>query len=237
MPAGTGLTNGGGRPWPVNDGRGSNGAIRGYVKNPEADLVLNPQGKLDVSGSVGKNGYLYLTWDLGMGEPYTGTSPIVSGEIAEDVAHYLVMSEQIPSAVALGVLVGPDETVRSAGGYIVQTLPGASEEVVKLLEGNVQGLGAVSWALEGGMAAEAILVRLLQGVDYKIAGGHDLRFECRCSRARALGILASLGLENLVEMAQEDEGAEMRCHFCNELYIFDRFELEELLRDQTGKLN
>lgn len=211
----------------------STGAIRGYVKNPEVDLELNDQGKLDVGGAVGGNGYLYLTWDLGIGEPYTGSSPIVSGEIAEDVAHYLTTSEQIPSAVALGVLVD-NKGVRASGGYIVQALPGASEEVARMLEKNTQGLGAVSWALDASMTAEDILRRLLEGMEYKIVGGHELRFECRCSRARALGILASLGRKDLINMVQEDDGAEMRCHFCNEVYRFDGGEIERLLGEQGG---
>lgn len=212
---------------------GGDGSVRGYVQNPHVDLPLNAVGKLDVGAAVGRSGYLYVTRDLGLKEMYTGTAPLVSGEIGEDVTHYLWVSEQTPSAVGLGVLVGPDGAVRAAGGYMIQLLPATGDADRARLEENVRALGAVSRAVEAGVTPEGMVAQLLAGFDYSILGRQDLRFACRCSRQRASAILAGLGAEELRSMLAEGR-AELRCEFCGETYRFDAAELAALLAEAEG---
>lgn len=207
----------------------SSGRVRGYVKVPQADLPLNPQGKLDVGGVVGREGYIYVTRDLGFGQPYTGSAPLVSGEIAEDVTNYLYLSEQVPSATALGVLVGRAGAVQAAGGYLLQLLPQADEETKAELERNLGLLGAVSAALDAGLTPEDILGRVLKGVPYHILETRPLRFECTCSQERVVGLVASLGADEVRSMLHEDQGAELRCHFCSQVYHLSTQELEQVL--------
>lgn len=206
------------------------GQVRGYVNNPQVDLEPNPQGKLDVAGAVGA-GFVHVTRQLAMEGMYTGTSEIVSGEIAEDLAYYLTKSEQTPSAVALGVRVGTDGGVVAAGGYFVQLLPATVDADREQLEVNIGALGAVSLAVEQGMTPEQILASLLAGLDYQILEKRDLHFACRCSREKALGAMALVEAADLEELLQQDHGAEMTCHFCGEVY---RFTEEELRAVQTG---
>ncbi|MGE5591267.1 MAG: Hsp33 family molecular chaperone HslO [Bacillota bacterium] len=207
----------------------SSGRVRGYVKVPQADLPLNPQGKLDVGGVVGREGYIYVTRDLGFGQPYTGSAPLVSGEIAEDVTNYLYLSEQVPSATALGVLVGRAGAVQAAGGYLLQLLPQADEETKAELERNLGLLGAVSAAVDAGLTPEDILGRVLKGVPYHILETRPLRFECTCSQERVVGLVASLGADEVRSMLHEDQGAELRCHFCSQVYHLSTQELEQVL--------
>lgn len=205
------------------------GQVRGYVNNPHVDLELNASGKLDVAGAVG-SGLLHVTRQLFLEGMYTGTAHIVSGEIAEDLAHYLSQSEQTASAVALGVRVGTDAAVVAAGGYLIQLLPATSESDREQLEINIGALGAVSLAVEQGMTPEQIVATVLAGIDYQILERKDLHFACRCSREKALGALALLEEDELAVMMKEDQGAEMTCHFCNEVY---RFTEEEIRSVQT----
>lgn len=203
------------------------GQVRGYVNNPHVDLDLNAAGKLDVAGAVGA-GMVHITRQLSLEGMYTGSSEIVSGEIAEDLAHYLTQSEQTASAVALGVRVGGDGAVVSAGGYLLQLLPATSESEREQLEVNISALGAVSLAVEQGMTPEQILASLLAGIDYTILETRDLHFACRCSREKALGALALLEEAELEAMIREDNGAELHCHFCNETYRFTEEELRSV---------
>lgn len=204
------------------------GSVRGYARNAAVDLPLRPDGKLDVGGAVGRRGFVYVTRDLGFGEPYTGNAPLVTGEVAEDLTHYLLTSEQVPSAVGLGVMVGPDTTTRAAGGWLLQALPGADPAVVAQLERNIAGLGAVSQQIESGRAPEDILATLLSGQEWRAVDTRPLAFRCRCGRDKALGVLASLGRDELVDMAEGDAGAELTCHFCGEVYRFTAEELAEM---------
>lgn len=213
----------------------ANGHLRGYVKHPRADLELNAVGKLDVGGAVGRNGFLYVTRDLGLKEMYTGTAPLVTGEIGDDITHYLWTSEQTPSAVALGVLIETDLSVKAAGGYLLQVMPAAGEEERARIEQNLRSLGAVSAAVNAGMDAAELLARALEGLDYHLLDRQPLTFQCRCSRDRAADILVSLGQAELESMVREHGEAEMRCEFCAEVYRFNRAELEEILRDASAE--
>lgn len=205
------------------------GRVRGYAKVPQAELPLNPQGKLDVGGIVGREGYVYVTRDLGFGQPYTGSAPLVSGEVAEDVTNYLYTSEQVPSATALGVLVGKEGLVQASGGYLLQLLPQASDDIKADLEKNLSALGAVSRAVDAGLTPDDILGRVLQSIPYRILESRPLSFTCTCSRERVLGLVASLGQEEVTSMLHEDGGAELRCHFCNQVYRLSAEDLEGVL--------
>lgn len=199
------------------------GQVRGYVENPHVDL--DPKnGKFDVAGAVGQ-GYLYVTRQLAVEGVYTGTSEIISGELAEDLAYYLVTSEQSPSAVALGVRVAPDGSVTAAGGYMLQLMPATSEVDREQLEVNIKALGAISEVVESGMAPEAILASVMAGLQPKVLERRNVQFACRCSREKALSALASLQPKDLEEMIREDHGAELTCHFCGEVYRFSEEEL------------
>lgn len=213
----------------ITDGDAA-GRVRGYVKNPQADLPPNALGKLDVGGVVGREGFVYVTRDMGFGQPYTGSAPLVSGEVAEDVANYLVTSEQVPSAMALGVLVERTGVVRSAGGYLLQLLPQADDDQRAELEKNLAALGAVSAAFEAGLTPEDILGRALHGFPFRVLGLRPLSFQCTCSSERVLGVVASLGRDEVAAMLAEDQGAELRCHFCNSVYQLTAADLEGILR-------
>lgn len=215
---------------PITCDADEQGQVRGYVRNPHVDLPPK-NGKLDVGGAVGL-GYLHVTRQLAVEGIYTGSAELVSGEIGDDLTHYFLKSEQTPSAVGIGVRVTPDGTVSAAGGFLVQLLPATSESDMEQLEINIESLGAVSKVIEEGMSPEEIVGTLLAGIDYKILDRRDLHFACRCSRERALDVLASLSPEDLNEMIYEDRGAEMNCHFCGETYRFTEEELFALRRDQ-----
>lgn len=201
------------------------GQVRGYVHNPHVDLDLK-HGKLDVGGAVGA-GYLHVTRQLALEGIYTGTAELVSGEIAEDITHYLTKSEQTPSAVALGVRIAPDGHVRAAGGYMLQLLPATSDADRDQLEANLSALGAISQAVEEGLTPGQILGQLMAGIDYKILETRDLHFACRCSRERALDAIALIDPQDLDNLIREDRGAEVSCHFCGELYQYSEADLTE----------
>jgi molecular chaperone Hsp33 len=211
----------------------ASGDVRGYVNNPHVDLDLNPQGKLDVAGGVGQ-GYVHITRHLALQGVYTGTAEIISGEIAEDIAYYLTTSEQTPSAVSLGVRVSPEGQVVAAGGYLVQLLPATPDADRDQLEANIAALGQVSLAIQEGMTPEEMLHQVLAGLEPKILEKRELRFQCRCSRDRALGALATIESTDLRHMIEEDGGAEMHCHFCNETYRFGEADLRPLLEQNEA---
>ncbi len=203
------------------------GRLRGYVENPAVDLPLNEKGKLDVAGAVGV-GVLTITKDLGLKEPYTGSSHLVTSEIAEDLAYYFTVSEQIPSAVSLGVMVNKDESVWSAGGFILQLLPGASEETADLLQERVVAFPPVSQFLAMGKKPEEILENLLGDLDFVPMGRKELAFRCNCSREKVARALLSIGADELDKLIAEDEPVEMGCHYCGEKYVFTVDEIREM---------
>jgi molecular chaperone Hsp33 len=205
----------------------ADGEVRGYVMDPHVHLPLNEKGKLDVAGAVGREGLLYVTKDLGLKEPYRGTSPIVSGELAEDFTYYFSTSEQTPSAVALGVLVNPDYSVRAAGGFIIQLLPGLSDSEITLIEQQLASLVPVTTLIEQGAGPEEILHRLFDNV--QIYDRSSIQFRCTCSYERVEKTLISLGREELKALIEEIGRAEVICHFCNEKYTLDKAELEQLM--------
>ncbi len=205
------------------------GLVRGYARNPAVHLPVRPDGKLDVGGAVGKKGVLHVTRDLGVQQPYTGSYPLVSGEIGEDLTSYLGRAEQVPSLVSLGVLVGTDGAVRSSGGLIIQMLPGADDADALRLEENVRRLGPVSRAVDQGAAPSDLIAAALSDMAPRILSEEPLRFHCGCSRARVRDALVSLGPGELRAMIEEDGAAEAVCHFCGERYAFDRSDLTEML--------
>ncbi len=207
----------------------SGGNVRGYVQNPHVELMEQHPGKLDVGGAVGTQGTLTVIKDFGYKEPYVGTIGLFSGEIADDLAMYFVESEQVPTACALGVLVGLDQSVTAAGGYLIQLLPGAGEDVISQIEAGVKKLGPVSAALDRGLDAEDLLREVLDGFELDILQTHPVEYRCACSRDRVVRALISLGRQELREMIEEQGQAELSCQFCDKVYQFSREELEEIL--------
>ena len=205
------------------------GNVRGYVQNPHVDLIEKHQGKLDVGAAVGENGTLTVIKDIGLKEPYVGSIGLFSGEIADDLAMYFVESEQIPTACALGVLVGTDQSVTSAGGYLIQLLPGASEEIIEKIEAGVRRVGSVSAALEGGLDGEGLLRAVLSDFELEILEKHPVEYRCYCSRERVSRALISMGREELSSLIEEQGQAELTCQFCDKVYHCSKEELEELL--------
>lgn len=205
----------------------ANGEVRGYVHNPHVELTNIRPGKMNVAAAVGTSGYIHVTKDLGLKEPYRGSVPIISGELAEDFTYYFAVSEQVNSAVSLGVLVSSDYSVANAGGFIIQLLPGVSEDEITELEKTLSDIPPVTSLLEEGLELEDILRRLLP--DVTILEEMEVRFHCDCSRDRVEQALISMGEEELKQMIHEDGKAEVTCHFCNEAYTFDDEELQSVL--------
>lgn len=205
------------------------GNVRGYVQNPHVELMEKAPGKLDVGRAVGETGSLTVIKDLGMKEPYVGTIDLLSGEIADDIAAYFVESEQIPTACALGVLVGTDQSVTSAGGYLIQLLPGAGEDIITKIEAGVQRVGSVSHALEGGLDGAGLLRAVLSDFDLEILETHPVEYRCYCSRDRVTRALISMGREELSSLIQEQGQAELTCQFCDQIYRYSKEDLEEIL--------
>ena len=203
--------------------------MRGYVQNPHVELMEKAPGKLDVGRAVGETGSLTVIKDLGMKEPYVGTIDLLSGEIADDIAAYFVESEQIPTACALGVLVGTDQSVTSAGGYLIQLLPGAGEDIITKIEAGVQRVGSVSHALEGGLDGAGLLRAVLSDFDLEILETHPVEYRCYCSRDRVTRALISMGREELSSLIREQGQAELTCQFCDQIYRYSKEELEEIL--------
>ena len=207
------------------------GNVRGYVQNPQVELIEQRPGKLDVGAAVGQNGTLTVIKDIGLKEPYVGSIGLFSGEIADDLAMYFVESEQIPTACALGVLVGLDQSVTAAGGYLIQLLPGASEDMIEKIEAGVRAMGSVSSALAGGLDGEGLLRTVLKDFELEILEKHPVEYRCYCSRDRVSRALISMGKEELAQLIQEQGRAELTCQVCDQVYQFSREELEELLAE------
>ena len=205
------------------------GNVRGYVQNPHVDLMEKHPGKLDIGRAVGTDGTLTVIKDIGLKEPYVGSIGLFSGEIADDLAMYFVESEQIPTACALGVLMGTDQSVTSAGGYLIQLLPGAPEEVIDKIEAGIRQVGPVSGALASGLDGEGLLRAVLPGFELEILETHPVAYKCYCSRDRVTRALISMGRQELSSLIEEQGQAELTCQFCDSVYRFSKEELEELL--------
>ena len=205
------------------------GNVRGYVQNPHVELMEIEPGKLNVGAAVGETGTLTVIKDIGLKEPYVGSIGMFTGEIADDLAMYFVESEQIPTACALGVLMGTDQSVTSAGGYIIQLLPGATEEIITQIEAGVRKLGPVSRALEGGMDAEALIKAVLSDFEITILEKRPVEYRCYCSEERVTRALISMGREELSDLIEDQGEADLTCQFCDKVYHYSKEELETLL--------
>lgn len=206
-----------------------NGDVRGYVQNPVVEIPLNSKGKLDVGGAVGKNGLLYVLKDLGLKEPFSGSVPLVSGEIAEDITSYYALSEQIPTVCALGVLVNPDLSVKASGGYIIQLLPAASNATIDKLEKSISELDSVTAMLSEGMTPEEIIKKALKDFEVEVLYSQDIEYKCNCSKERVTKALISVGKEELKAMAEDFKDTEISCHFCDKVYKFSPNEIKKLI--------
>ena len=219
--------NGGGPIGSVIAVADSDGCVRGYVDEPQTDLPLRGDGKLDVGGAVGTDGMLTVSRDIGLKEPYVGSVELVSGEIAEDLAQYMVESEQIPAAVGLGVLVDTDRSIKAAGGYIVQLMPGAPEELIKKLEDNIFMMDQLTTILsEDGV--DAVAAQVLRGMEPETLERIPVSYRCSCSRERISAALRSCGAGELRSMAADGEPIEVTCQFCDHVYSFAPQELLSL---------
>ena len=206
------------------------GNVKCYAENPQVDLPLKPNGKLDVSGYVGNDGFLGVVKDLGLKEPYATQTPIVSGEIAEDITSYYAVSEQIPTVCALGVLVDRDWSIKSAGGYIIQLVPPINESAIDIIERNIRDMQSVTAMIESGMTSEDIALKGLEGLDGDVLDSWEVSYKCGCSRERTEEILMSLGTDELNRLAEEQENTEVCCHFCDKKYNFTREEIKSLIK-------
>lgn len=207
---------------------GSRGDVKGYVQNP--DVILPPKnGKLDVGGAVGI-GLLTVIKDMGLKEPYSGQTILVTSEIAEDLTYYFANSEQVPSSVGLGVLMEKDNTVKCAGGFIVQLMPFAEEKVISRLEENVGKITSVTRLLEEGYTPQRLLEDLTEGLDLEITDTMPARFYCNCSKERVERAVASIGAKDIREMIDEGKDIEVKCHFCNTAYSYSVDELKNILK-------
>ena len=212
----------------VSDAEGN---VRGYAVNPQTDLPLRPDGKLDVGGAVGSEGTLTVIKDLNMREPYVGTVDLLGGEIAEDVAAYFVESEQIPTACGLGVLVDRDRSVKAAGGYLIQLLPGAGEDTIVKVEGGIMAAGSVTSFLEKDDDPEHLLRHVMSDFDLKVFDATEVEYRCYCSRDRVARALVALGREELENIIREQGGCEMTCQFCDAVYKFTAEDLEMFIKE------
>ncbi len=205
------------------------GDVRGYLTNPLVELPLNSKGKIDVGGGVGTSGTLTIIKDMGLKEPYSGSIGLVSGEIAEDLTNYFATSEQIPTVMALGVLVDTDLTIKKAGGFILQLLPFTPDEVITKVEENIKGLPSVTTMLEGGMTPEDIAAHLLRGMEPNVLDEGEPIYRCKCSRERMERALALLPKTDIEELA-EDEETRIECRFCDKVYVFSKDEVKSLIK-------
>ena len=208
------------------------GNVKGYVQNPGVDIKKTATGEVLVGPFVGQGEFLVIT-DYGTGNPYNSMTPLISGEIGEDLAFYLTESQQTPSAVGLNVLLDENDKVKVAGGFLVQVLPGAKEAEIARFEKRIQEMPAISKLLESDDHIEALLVAIYGDEPYKRLSEEEIRFQCDCSKERFMNALATLPKADLEEMRDQDQGAEIVCQFCQTAYHFDQNDLEELIRDKS----
>ena len=211
------------------DGKGD---VKGYAFNPDVMLPPNAQGKLDVGGSLGL-GVLSVIKDIGLKEPYVGQTQLITGEIAEDLTYYFATSEQVPSSVALGVLMNKDNTVRQAGGFIIQLLPGAFDEIIDRLEAKLSGISSITSLLDAGKTPEEILTDILGEFGLEILKKIPVQFHCDCERSRVEKAIISIGRKEIQDMIDEGKEIEVNCQFCNKHYKFSVDELGEMLKKAT----
>ena len=207
----------------------SKGRVKGYVVEPDVIIPANAKGKLDVGGAVG-HGFLQVIKDMGLKEPYVGQTILVSGEIAEDLTYYFANSEQVPSSVGLGVLMNHDNTVRCAGGFIIQLMPFAKEETISRLEENLKKVTSVTELLDRGYSPEQLLGELLGDLGLEITDTVPTQFYCDCSKERVEKAVASIGRKELEEMIGDGEDIEVKCHFCGAAYNYTIEELKEIIK-------
>ncbi|QKS69660.1 Hsp33 family molecular chaperone HslO [Paenalkalicoccus suaedae] len=208
------------------------GKARGYVSNPHVDPERHSNGKLNVAAAVGQEGSISVVKDLGMRDHFTGSIPIVSGELGEDFTYYFATSEQTPSSVGLGVVVGEGDKVLAAGGFILQMMPGATDEIIDQIEARLNDMPPVSQLISEGKTPEEIIETLAGADNYRILEKMDTEFECQCSRERIQNALFGLEEQDLKEMIAEDKGAETTCQFCNQTYQFSEEDLEAILTEK-----
>ncbi len=211
----------------------SDGNARATVDNKIIEIPLKDNGKLNVSGAVGNNGQLYVIKDIGMKEPYIGQTPIISGEIAEDITNYFAVSEQTPSVCALGVLVNPDLSVKHAGGFIIQLLPGCEYRVIDIIEKNISLLPPVTSMLEQGFSADEIAKKAMDGIELDKLDESSVCYKCNCSKAKVEEALIGTGIDTLNEMAASEDNTEVECHFCDKRYIFTPDDIKKLIRQAS----
>ena len=209
------------------------GYVRGYAGNPKADLPLRKDGKLDVGGAVGRNGMLTVSRDIGLKEPYIGSVELVSGEIAEDITAYLLESEQVPSACGLGVLVDTDRSVKAAGGFIVQLMPGADEKLIEMLEENIFMMDQLTTILDED-GEEEVFAQVLKGTEYHIVEESPMGYRCSCSREKVEVALICLEDSELDELAKGDEEISVSCQFCDRIYSFSA---DEIIKMKENSIN
>ncbi|MGB6408124.1 MAG: Hsp33 family molecular chaperone HslO [Planococcus donghaensis] len=207
------------------------GGVRGYVSNPQTHFDLNEQGKLDVSRAVGTGGMMSVVKDLGMRDNFTGQTPIVSGEIAEDFTYYFATSEQVPSSVGLGVLVDTDNSILAAGGFIIQLMPNTDDETITKIEERLSSIEPVSHMIQRGLSPEEILEAVLGEENVQILDKMPVNFECNCSKDRFATAILGLGVKEIQDMIDEDGMAEAQCHFCLETYHYSKEELETFINE------
>lgn len=208
----------------------SDGAVCGFATNPAADAPLR-EGKLNVSGVVGRHGSLKVFKDIGIDEPYQGIVNLRTGEIAEDLAYYFAVSEQIPTAVALGVYVEPDNSVTAAGGFLIQALPPSDENLTEKLIANIGKIPPLTESIRGGQLPEDILASIFSGIPFHVLENRELRFQCKCGRHRIERVLISLGCDELKRLSSQEEQVEVKCEFCGAAYRFSREDVEALIRE------
>lgn len=211
------------------------GHVKGYVQHPHIALELNEKGKLDVRGAVGQEGIFAVSKDMGLKTPFGGQVPLVSGELAEDFTYYMAVSEQIPSVIALSVVVGPDDQVVTAGGFMLQVLPHASEETITELEKTVKSLPDVSKMMASDLTLEAMLGKIVGEDNYEILEEMPIAYSCDCSRERYEKAMIALGADELQTLIDEDGQAEAVCHFCNKKYLFTKDDLEAMINKNENE--
>ena len=221
--------NGGGPAGTVMAVSDSQGNVRGYVQQPVVEIPLNIKGKLDVAGAVGKDGYVTVIKDLGMKDPYVGQTPIVSGEIAEDITAYFATSEQTPTVCALGVLVNPDLSIKAAGGFLIQLLPTAFDDTIELVEKSIEGIESVTQMLTKGMTPEDICHHVLKLFEIELLDEAEPEYKCYCSRERVEAALISTGIDELQDMAKEEKTT-VSCQFCDTVYEFSSKDMKNLIK-------
>ena len=209
------------------------GNCKGYVQNNIVEIPLRADGKLDVGTAVGKNGNLYVIKDMGMKDPYVGNIPLVSGEIAEDITAYYAYSEQIPTVCGLGVLVNPDLTIKRAGGYLIQLLPGATEEEIEMLENNLKNVPSITKFFEQGKDVYDVINTLLEGFNPNVLDEDTVQYKCDCNKQKVEKALLSIGVKDLQEIYDEEDQIEMGCQYCDKKYYFTKNDIGKMIKSLT----